>query len=224
VDEQGVLALGNQQTEGTPCAPTAASTTPVSTDSSGRVLSCQNGTWQSQSQIQPASSTTACTIIMASPGAADYPTCAPPPSTNYYAPPFTYNPANGTFSYVYSIPVTLTKPGIVVASTWAHMNDGSCPGPSGAQAQISQSVDVLDSTNTVIGHTESQGPTLSSDSGGINNSLTQSGMPGAYKVVVTTNWATYAGVTTPWVSSFCGENGYIANTPIAAGWSINSYY
>ncbi|HWX11355.1 MAG TPA: shufflon system plasmid conjugative transfer pilus tip adhesin PilV [Trinickia sp.] len=225
VDEQGDLALGNQETEGAPCAPAAASTTPVSTDASGRVLSCQNGIWQTQSEIQPASSMTGCTLIIASPGAADYPTCAPPPSTNYYASPFTYNSTNGTFSYVYSIPVTLTKPGIVVASTWAHMNDGSCPGPSGALAQISQSIDVLDDTKRVIGHTESQGPTLNNDSGGINNSLTQSGMPGTYTVVVTTNWATYAGVTTPWVSSFCSQTGsVIPNTPVAAGWSINSYY
>jgi prepilin-type N-terminal cleavage/methylation domain-containing protein len=229
VDEQGILALGNMQTEGSACAPTAASTTPVSTDATGRVLSCQNGTWQTQSEIEPASSQTACTIIMASPGADDYPTCTPPPSTNYYASPFTYNSTNGTFSYTYSIPVTLTKPGVIVASTWAHMNDGTCSArPYAAEAQLSQSVDIyenINNTNTDIGHTESQGPTLTNDSGGINNSLTQSGTAGTYSVVVTTNWATYAGVTTPWTSSFCGENGtVVANTPIAAGWSINSYY
>jgi prepilin-type N-terminal cleavage/methylation domain-containing protein len=225
VDEQGVLALGNMETVGAPCAPTAASSTPVSTDASGRVLSCQDGTWETQTEIEPASSMTGCTMIIASPGANDYPTCAPPPSMDYYASPYTDNPTNGTFSYAYSVPVTLTKPGIIVASTWAHMNDGSCPNTSGSLAQISQSIDVLDNTNTDIAHTESQGPTLNSDSGGINNSLTQSGMPGTYTVVVTTNWATYAGITTPWVSSYCSQYGYpVPNTPVAAGWSINSYY
>ncbi|NRO98857.1 shufflon system plasmid conjugative transfer pilus tip adhesin PilV [Paraburkholderia sp. NMBU_R16] len=225
VDEQGNLALGNAQVMGQPCAPTGASSTLVSTDTTGRVLSCRNGTWQSQSEIEPASSVTGCTIVMATPGAADYPNCSPPPSIVYTAPPYSFNAINGTFSYTFQVPVVLTKPGVIVAATWAHMNDGLCNQATTNRAQVSQSVDFLDSSNQSIAHTESQGPTLVNDSGGINNSLTQAGAPGRYTVVVTTNWATYQGITTPWVSSFCGEQAQtIPNSPIAAGWTINSYY
>jgi hypothetical protein len=104
------------------------------------------------------------------------------------------------------------------------MNDGTCGGPPGNRAQLSQSVDIRDASNTVIAHTESQTPTLLDDSGGINNALAQAGAGGTYTIVVTTNWATYAGISTPWVSSFCGSSGTIQNTPVAAGWTINSYY
>lgn len=42
---------------------------------------------------------------------------------------------------------------------------------------------------------------------------------------MSTSWATYAVITTPWVSSYCGEQGQvIANTPVATGWTVNSYY
>jgi prepilin-type N-terminal cleavage/methylation domain-containing protein len=232
VDEQGNLALGNTAVAGNSCSDAAASappaTTPVTTDKTGRVLSCVNGKWQTQSEIDLVSSTTGCMMLMATPGAGDYTTCSGPPGSNYQAAPFAYNSANGTYSYAYQTSVTLEKPGIIVASTWAHLNDGTCPGRSAAaMAQISQDVDVLDSNNNTIAHIESQSPTLNNDSGGINNSLTQAGNPGTYKVVVTTNWATYTPDTipTPWQSSFCGvSNQYIPNTPIAAGWSINSYY
>jgi len=78
-----------------------------------------------------------------------------------------------------------------------------------------------------IAHTESQTPTLTDDSGGINNNLTQAGDAGTYTVQVSTNWATYVNITTPWTSSYCGTGGttdVIANTPVAAGWTVNSYY
>jgi prepilin-type N-terminal cleavage/methylation domain-containing protein len=228
VDESGNLNLGNTQTIGSACAPDAASTTPVTTNAAGQVLSCQNGIWQTQSEIEPALSTTRCTMIMTSPGATDYSNCAAPPSTDYYASPFSYDSTNGTFSYQVSTPVILTKPGVIVATSWAHLNDSSCKNASSsnpAQAQISQTVDIYDSASHDLGHTESQGPTLSNDSGGINNTLTQAGAPGTYSVVVTTNWATYNVINTPWTSSYCGaSNQTVPNTPVAAGWSINSYY
>jgi prepilin-type N-terminal cleavage/methylation domain-containing protein len=230
VDEQGNLALGNTEVAGADCSAAAASapgaTTVVSTDATGRVLSCYNGKWQTQSEIEPVSSTTGCTMLMTTSGAGDYTQCAPPPSTNYNASPFSFNGANGTYSYAKQVAVTLQKPGIIVASTWAHLNDGSCTGRNpAALAQLSQDVDVLDSNGNNLAHTESQSPTLTNDSGGINNSLTQASPPGSYTVVVTTNWATYQGVQTPWTSSFCGEQSQtIPNTPVAAGWSINAYY
>lgn len=223
VDESGNLALGNTQTEGAACANPNGNTL-VTTDSKGRVLSCQNGIWQTQSEVVPASQLTGCQLIMSSAGAADYPTCAAQ-SGGYTSSPYSFNGANGTYSYVFSQQVTLTRPGIIVAASWAHLNDGLCGTKAGHQAQLSQDVDILDSNKNSIAHTESQSPTLTDDSGGINNSLAQAGAAGTYTVVVTTNWATYAVIGTPWTSSFCGEVGQnIPNTPIAAGWTINSYY
>lgn len=230
VDESGNLALGNTAAVGGSCT-NPAGTTLVTTDSTGRVLSCQpnpNGPpttwWQTQSEVVPGMQVMGCQLIMSSAGAADYPSCAPQ-SGGYSVYPYAYNSTNGTYSYTYKQPMQLAKPGIIVAASWAHMNDGVCGSKSGNQAQISQDVDILDSNNNDIAHTESQSPTLIDDSGGINNALAQAGSAGNYTVVVTTNWATYAVIGTPWTSSFCGEGGgTIPNTPVAAGWVVNTYY
>ncbi|MFM0040911.1 MULTISPECIES: prepilin-type N-terminal cleavage/methylation domain-containing protein [Paraburkholderia] len=227
VDELGNLNLGNQQTVGSACAPDAASTTPVTTDSTGRVLSCQNGQWQTQSEILPASTSVGCTILMPSSGAADYTECNGQPGGAYSAGPYSYNATNGTYSYSQTQSVQLTKSGIIAVSTWSHMNDGNCSNPSaGARAQISQSIDIyLSGSSASLAHAESQSPTLTDDSGGIENSLTQALAIGTYKVVMVTNWASYAVITTPWASSYCGQQGQvIANTPVATGWTLNSYY
>jgi prepilin-type N-terminal cleavage/methylation domain-containing protein len=232
VDEAGNLALGNAQTVGAPCSK-AASTTLVSTDSTGRVLSCQTdptsstgASWQTQSEVVPAMTLTGCQLIMQNPGAGDYPTCAAQQSFDYTAPPYSYNTTNGTYSYTFSTPVTLSKPGIIVTAGWAHLNDGLCGSTPGNAAQLSQDVDVYNSSGTNIGHTESQSPTLVDDSGGINNSLAAAASPGTYTVRVTTNWATYIVINTPWTSSFCARDGSgtVLNTPVAAGWTINTYY
>lgn len=222
VNEAGNLDLGNTQVAGTSCTPSSTTTTPITTDAQGSVLSCQGGLWEPQSDLTLNGSTSGCELIMTSAGATDY-ACPGPPG----AGSITYNATNGTYSYVVTIQVSLTKPGGIVAATWAHMNDGVCaPTKRGAEAQISQSVDIVNSTTGAsFGHTESQSPTLTDDSGGINNSITQPVPLGTYNVVVTTNWATYAVITTPWTSSFCGQSGTtIPNTPVAAGWTVSSFY
>lgn len=227
VDEQGNLNLGNQAVVNTACAPNQASTTPVTTDASGRVLSCQSGLWQLQTEIEPASTATGCTIVMASPNANDYPQCGPAPAGAYATPPnFAYNAANGTYSYLETLNVQLTKPGILTVAAWAHLNDGICGANRGARAQLLQALDVYQAgSNQSLAHTESQTPTLQDDSGGINNDLTQALQPGNYTVVVSTNWATYAVIGTPWTSSLCGEQGQtIPNSPVVAGWTVNTYY
>lgn len=240
IDSNGTVLMGsaNSPVLGAACGPTAASdtsavsdatVTEVNTDSSGRVLSCQNGTWQNQSQIVPGTTINGCTLILQSPGAADYPTCSTPSGGQYTTFPWSYNAANGTYSYTEDLTVTLTKPGIITASTWAHMNDGICGSKPGNQAQVSQSIDIYNTNapTVSIAHTESQTPTLTDDSGGINNDLTQAGSAGTYTVQVSTNWATYVNIATPWTSSYCGTGGnadVIANTPVAAGWTVNAYY
>jgi hypothetical protein len=228
VDESGNLTLGNTATLGNSCT-NPASGTLVTTDSIGRVLSCQPGPpdnpglfWQTQSEVVPGMQLYACQTIMSSPGAGDYPSCAQQ-SGGYSGGPYSYNAANGTYSYTFKQSVSLDKPGIMVVASWAHMNDGVCGSKPGNEAQISQ--DVYDSNGNDIAHTESQSPTLTDDSGGINNALAQAGSEGNYTVWVTTNWATYAVIGTPWTSSFCGEGGStIPNTPVAAGWVVNTYY
>lgn len=225
VNEQGYLDLGNQFTVGAACASDQTNTTPVGTDSTGRVLSCRDGTWQTQTEIEPASNYTGCTILMASPGAVDYPNCGGVPGGAWSSGPFAYNAANGSYSYTSYLTVTMTKPGIIAATTWGHMNDGSSSGATGARAQMLQDVDVLDSSGASLAHTESQGPTLTDDSGGITNALTQSVAAGTYRVRITTNWATYSVIKTPWTSSLLGQQGQsIPNTPIVEGWTVNTYY
>ncbi|MCA7922197.1 shufflon system plasmid conjugative transfer pilus tip adhesin PilV [Burkholderia cenocepacia] len=226
VNEAGYLDLGNGQAVGAPCAQDEANTTPVTTDASGRVLSCRDGTWQTQAEIEPVTNQTGCTILMASPNATDYAGCGGVPSGAWSSGPFTYNGANGTYSYYYYVPVTMAKPGIIAVTTWGHLNDGVSTGKRGAQAQLSQAVDVMnDALSASYGHTEAQSPTLIDDSGGITTSLTQAVKPGTYRVRIVTSWATYAVITTPWTSSLLGQqNQAIPNTPVVHGWTINTYY
>jgi len=240
VDEAGNLSvpgwinLGNTQVMGSPCTPSSTATQ-VATDAGGRVLSCQpyagntnNYEWLNQSEITPGSQYSGCTILMMSPGANDYPQCAGPPSFNYYGPPYGYNNANGTFSYTYTVPVTLVKPGVIVASSWAHMNDSICTSgnnPPPRAAQLAQNISILDSNKNSLAYQEAQGPTMNNDSGGINNALTQSAPAGNYTVSITTSWATYNGISTPWTSSFCGAHSQtIINSPVVEGSSVNTYY
>lgn len=226
VNEDGYLDLGNQQTAGNSCAPDETNTTPITTDSSGRVLSCRNGTWQTQAEIETATNDTGCTILMASSGATDYSSCGGVPGGAWTSGPFTYNSSNGTYSYYYYVPVTMAKPGIVAVTTWGHLNDGVSTGKRGAQAQISQDVDVMNDALTLsYGHTEAQSPTLTDDSGGITTTLTQAVQAGTYQVRIVTNWATYAVISTPWTSSLLGQQGQaIPNTPLVYGWTVNTYY
>lgn len=226
VNEAGYIDLGNQATVGTACSADQTNTTPVTTDAQGRVLSCRSGTWQTQAEIEPASNNTGCTILMASANATDYSNCGGVPGGAWTSGPFTYNGANGTYSYYAYVPVHMTKPGIISVSSWSHLNDGVSTGRRGAQAQMSQDVDVMDNGKTVsYGHTEAQSPTLTDDSGGITTTLVQAVQPGTYQVRIVTNWATYAIITTPWTSSLLGQqNQSIPNTPLVYGWTVNTYY
>lgn len=238
VNEAGELVLGNAHAIGDSCTPDPTkTTTSISTEGSGLVVSCQpfvlpNSTtvyeWLPQAAITPGTNVTDCALIMTTPGATDY-NCPSVVTGNWGGGAYSFNSTNGTYSYTKNVSVTLTKPGAVNVVTWAHMNDGQCPIPAASdasRAQMSQSVDIYPAGSTTsLAHTESQTPTLTEDSGGINNSLTQAVAKGDYTVTVVTNWATYDNLSTPWQSSYCGANNVvIANTPVAAGWTINTYY
>lgn len=232
VDESGHLTLGNSANAGDACTNPDANSTQLTTDSTGDVLSCQPVTdssgatstrWEMTTAIVPGPSSSGCTLVVATPNAVDYPTCGSPAGGSITGP------NNGTYSYKIDIPVTLNKPGVIAVSSWGHMNDGICVTDTQPtrSAQLSQDLDILDSSKTSISHTESQTPTLTNDSGGINNTLTQSEPKGNYYVEVTTNWAAYVGLGDgrSWTSSYCYPAGNpIPNTPVAAGWTINLYY
>jgi len=230
----GFVALGQQGVIGaacpnTPASDVAASQTAVTTDATGRVLSCQNGIWKSQSEIVPGTNRTGCQILMASTGATDYTSCGAPPSNNYTQAPFSLD-NTGTYTYTRTFNETLDNPGMISVATWAHMNDGVCQadGTEGSyRAQIAQQVYVYDSNSAQQGQAASQSPTLIGDSGGINNTLLVALPAGTYQVKVNTQWAMYAGPGTPWTSSYCypqGSNSAVPNSPIAWGWTVNTYY
>lgn len=225
VNEQGYLDLGNHFKVGDSCAPDETNTTPVGTDTAGELLTCQNGTWQTQNEIEPVYNTSGCTILMASPNAEDYPGCGGVPAGAWTSGPFSYEYDSGTYTYTTRMPVTITKPGIIAVTVWGHMNDSLANGSTGRQAQMGQDLDLLDSGGNSIGHTEAEGPTLTDDSGGTTATLVQAVPAGTYQVQLATNWATYNVISTPWTSSYIGtHNNVIANTPIAEGWTINAYY
>ncbi|MGG1948372.1 shufflon system plasmid conjugative transfer pilus tip adhesin PilV [Trinickia sp. NRRL B-1857] len=210
-----------------------ASAGQISMDSSGSVLSCQNGTWQNQSQISPGGSDQGCYIIMGTPGAQDYPECKFQYTGTY--PSGSGNPGydSGTGSYSFTITrtVKLSKPGIISAAVWAHMYDEQCVGGKiigTNRGQVAQYVSIYDNdTHTLIGRNQAQSPTIVNDAAGINVNLLQSASPNTkgYDVVLETDWANYDGIQTPYNTSYCGPKGNVVLTsPVVSGWTINSFY
>jgi hypothetical protein len=210
-----------------------ASAGQISMDSAGDVLSCQNGTWQNQSQISPGGSDQGCYIIMGTDGAQDYPECKFRYTGTY--PSGDGNPAydSGTGSYSFTIrrTVNLSKPGIISAAVWAHMYDEQCVGGKIVgtnRGQVAQYVSIYDNdTNTLIGRNQAQSATLVNDAAGINVNLLQSASPNkkGYDVVLETDWANYDGIQTPYTTSYCGPKGNVVLTsPVVSGWTINSFY
>ena len=239
----GKLDLTVQNVVGAACAadPIAPSAQQLSMDSQGRVLTCQSGTWQLQNEIDPGPIDTNCRIIMGPSPSPDYPGCGFSYSGTYPSGSNpTYNGATGTYTYVEQRTVTLTKPGIIVASTWAHMYDAQCIAGSmnnGYSGQLEQILEIVNNdTNAIIGTNLAQSPTLKDDSSGINETLTQAASPNTngYTVYISTNWANFTGPNSPsqgsppfpaYSSSFCGPSGNVVTTsPIVAGWTINTYY
>ncbi|WP_206956702.1 shufflon system plasmid conjugative transfer pilus tip adhesin PilV [Trinickia acidisoli] len=204
----------------------------ISMDASGNVLSCQNGTWQNQSQINPGGSDVGCVIIMGSPGATDY-SCPYSYSGTY--PSASGNPGydagTGSYSYTETRTVQLSKPGIIAAAVWAHMYDEQCVNGNinfNNQGQVAVYVSIYNNdTGALIGRNEAQSPTITDDAAGINANLLQSASPNnsGYNVVVETDWANYNGLKTPYTTDYCGPSGNVVPTsPVVAGWTINSFY
>jgi prepilin-type N-terminal cleavage/methylation domain-containing protein len=233
VDEQGDLALGNQQTEGAPCAPTAASTTPVSTDASGRVLSCQNGTWQSQSEINPltVATDTDCAISVGQPGTSDF-ICNTAPS----APAF--NPIMGYWftTVVRRVPVLPTN-GAISIYAWVHLEDAyvtNCPGApqdlsngQGAYATLYAQLIDADTGNT-IASAVNQSSKIEGDLANVNLTVTHA-LPqnnSGYLVQFTTYWIIYGGANPEsFRPSYCGTgNNIFPLSGVVTSWNITPFY
>ncbi|MGH8778316.1 prepilin-type N-terminal cleavage/methylation domain-containing protein [Paraburkholderia sp.] len=237
VDEAGNLALGNAHTIGDTCTPDPTkTTTSVSTDKNGVVVSCQSVPqnndyeWQPASQITLVSNSVNCMMFMQSANAVDYGTaanpCTPMPWTS-----LSYDGTTNTYYDDAETSITLNKPGVINVSAWEHMNDGQYGTTFTSGAEIAQYIYVYDTTGALVAQNQSQSPNLTNDSSGINNSLTYAApIKGAYRVVVWSAFAHFAAAGTtplpmPWTSNYLnGSNQIIANTPVAAGWTINAYY
>lgn len=237
VDQNGILALGNSYTLGATCTPdNPASATSVTTDATGTVMSCEpnpqgtgGDTWQSASAITPVTNAVVCAVLLPEANgssASDYPcqvTGAPGSDTT-----------TNTQYYDVQTKVVLNKTGVINVSAWEHMNDGTAGTTYTSGAEIAQYIYIEDSTgnsNTALAHNESQSPILINDSSGINNSLSYAGVAGTYYVEVKSAYAHFAETGTnplpaQWTSSYVGGNNgnIVFNTPVAAGWTISTYY
>ncbi|RKP44589.1 prepilin-type N-terminal cleavage/methylation domain-containing protein [Trinickia fusca] len=229
------LDLTQQNVIGTSCADDSkvtSATGKVSMNAAGEVLSCQNGKWENQSQINPYGSDADCVIIMGNPGAHDYDKCS-----YRYSGPYpngdnpSYDAAAGNYSYKVTRKVMLAKPGIISVAAWAHMYDEICRSGQNNfhnMGQVALYVTITDNdTGHVIGNSQSQSPTITDDSAGINENVTQAAPAnqGGYNIVIQTDWANYNGLKTPYETNYCGPKGdLIQTTPVAAGWTINSFY
>ncbi|PLZ00301.1 shufflon system plasmid conjugative transfer pilus tip adhesin PilV, partial [Burkholderia sp. WAC0059] len=244
VDQYGRIDLGNNQTVGAACTADSASETLVATDSSGQVLSCQNGTWQTQSEIEPAglNDATDCQVVLPSSqdegSVGDYPLGACQLANGADIVPAAG--VGGTTTYYDDYNVTLTKPGVIAVSSWAALADGVCEANGAAQpdneAQVIQYVVIANGAVSEPSYLSypsvtSQSPTLVHDSTVINNTLNLAEPAGVYTVSVQTGYATYltadntTGFPNPWTPSYCNASGTSEyKTPVAAGRTISVYY
>ncbi|MUV23815.1 shufflon system plasmid conjugative transfer pilus tip adhesin PilV [Burkholderia thailandensis] len=211
----------------TPCA--ADSTRPtaglISMGQDGQVLSCQNGKWLPQSGIKIGSTDMDCQILMATPGAKDFPQCSHTYTGGYPNGSFITYADDGTYTYRIERPVTLDNNGLISVSAYMHMSYAVCnsKGWEGQMRLVVEIVDIQD--NKVIAHGDAQSPKLIDDAATINVTLNQAAEPRrGYKVVLYSNWATYSGPGTPWTSDYCNSKRTFLQTPLATGWTINSFY
>ncbi|WP_240324545.1 shufflon system plasmid conjugative transfer pilus tip adhesin PilV [Trinickia diaoshuihuensis] len=243
VDEAGNLALGNAQTIGSPCppspqnaaiAPASASATLISTDTRGRVLSCQNGTWQAQSEINPltVSTDSDCAIDVGSSSGSTNFTCGTVPSAPQY------DPTMGYWVTVVNrgVPV-LPANGAISVYAWAHMQDAyvtSCPSApqdlsNGQGAYVTLYAQLMDNdTGNTLASAVNQSSKIVGDLANVNLNLTHA-LPknnSGYTVRFTTYWIIYGGANpASFQPSYCGTGNNIFYTPgVVTSWTITPFY
>ncbi|AJX35236.1 shufflon system plasmid conjugative transfer pilus tip adhesin PilV [Burkholderia oklahomensis] len=229
----GIVAANQLEITGsvvvnTPCSPDPQRPTAglVSMGQDGQVLSCQNGKWLPQSGIKVGDTDIACEILMETPGATDFGQCSNVYRGPYPNPPLvTYEP-DGTYTYTIKRPVKLDNNGLISVSAYMHMSYATCA-QKGREGQMRLVVEIVDvQTGNAIAHGEAQSPKLLEDAATINVTLNQAAEPRrGYTVVLASKWATYDSFAkTPWQSSYCSGGQTFLQTPLATGWTINSFY
>ncbi|KVD55381.1 shufflon system plasmid conjugative transfer pilus tip adhesin PilV [Burkholderia ubonensis] len=212
----------------TPCAPDDRRPDAglISMGQDGQVLSCQNGKWLPQSGIKIGSTDIDCQILMATPGARDFPQCSYTYTGNYPNGSFiTYEP-DGTYTYTIDRQVKLDNNGLIAVSAYMHMAYSTCD-QKGREGQMRLVVEVIDArSGKAIAHNEAQSSKLKEDAATINVTLNVAAEPrSGYTVRLSSKWATYDGYAkTPWTSSYCSNGQTFLQTPLATGWTINSFY
>ncbi|MBN3819070.1 shufflon system plasmid conjugative transfer pilus tip adhesin PilV [Paraburkholderia sp. Se-20369] len=228
----GVVSANQYEISGrvvvnTPCAPDPGRPNAglISMGKDGQVLSCQDGKWLPQSGIKIGSTDIDCQILMATPGANDFPNCSYTYSGAYPNGSFIMYAEDGTYTYRIERPVSLDNNGLISVSAYMHMSYAIC-NSKGWEGQMRLVVDIVDiQSNKVIAHGDAQSPKLIDDSATINVTLNQAAEPRrGYKVVLSSNWATYDRQATPWISNYCNSRKTFLQTPLATGWTINSFY
>ncbi|OJA83449.1 shufflon system plasmid conjugative transfer pilus tip adhesin PilV [Burkholderia ubonensis] len=212
----------------TPCAPDDRRPDAglISMGQDGQVLSCQNGKWLPQSGIKIGSTDIDCQILMATPGARDFPQCSYTYTGGYPNGSFiTYEP-DGTYTYTIDRQVKLDNNGLIAVSAYMHMAYSTCD-QKGREGQMRLVVEVIDArSGKAIAHNEAQSSKLKEDAATINVTLNVAAEPrSGYTVRLSSKWATYDGYAkTPWTSSYCSNGQTFLQTPLATGWTINSFY
>jgi hypothetical protein len=247
VDDNGALNFPKFVTAGDPCGAalnsagvTVSTDQQIGIDSTGNILVCRgspNRVWTTSSTIVVGANDTACMIIYPSSGAAtDYAGCK---SDADIGATFSFDPTSQTENNTVIRPITLNQNGLVTVTTYAHMNYAQC-NVTGWLGQLTQYLDILDSSGNSIAHTEAQTPNIQDASAGVSMTLNQAlpatdsnGITINYKVSIRTNWGLFTPTTqdhqATWSSSYCpngpiNDPGIIINTPLAMGWSINTVY
>ncbi|PCE32381.1 shufflon system plasmid conjugative transfer pilus tip adhesin PilV [Burkholderia ubonensis] len=211
----------------TPCAPDSSRKDAglISMGQDGQVLSCQNGKWLPQSGIKIGSTDMDCQILMATPGATDFSQCSYTYTGGYPNGSFITYAEDGTYTYRIERPVTLDNNGLISVSAYMHMSYAIC-NSKGWEGQMRLVVDIVDNqSKKIIAHGDAQSPKLIDDAATINVTLNQAAEPRqGYTVVLYSNWATYDRPATPWTSNYCNSRKTFLQTPLATGWTINSFY
>ncbi|WP_431824391.1 shufflon system plasmid conjugative transfer pilus tip adhesin PilV [Burkholderia sp. F1] len=212
----------------TPCAPDDKRTDAglISMGQDGQVLSCQDGKWLPQSGIKIGSTDIDCRILMATPGATDFSQCSFTYTGRYPNGSFITYESDGTYTYTIERQVKLDNNGLIAVSAYMHMAYSTCDqkGREGQMRLVAEVIDVR--SGKAIAHNEAQSSKLKEDAATINVTLNVAAEPrSGYTVRLSSKWATYDGYAkTPWTSTYCSGGQTFLQTPLATGWTINSFY
>lgn len=196
----------------------------VAKDQRGMLLSCQSGAWQTQANTELPFSEIGSQIIMRS----DY--LSYPPSTVFYAGPYTYDAANDTMIAQVSRTLLPKKDGLIIANVSSSMYR-ALVGDSGELGQFTLMVQVVDlDSGAVIATTKAMSPLLKDDTASLAATLSKAVLRNVngYAFQMTLFWTTYKGSAAGAIydrSNFLNAAGQvIETTPLDLTWSLDMTY